>query len=121
MVARRFIVIAKNAGAFIFAFELGFNRYIRKAKEFFPNIDTNFLILIDLDAQSLIKEVLRGDPYSFVVATNTILDIKMEIIDANFKVKDNPPLKASGVEKGKSSSSLYPKPSRAPRSKRRRK
>lgn len=84
MLARRFIAIFENMGAFVFAFELGFNRCIRKVKEFFLNIATNFLILIDLDAQSLIEDVLGGDPYSFVVATNAVMDVGIDIANSNF-------------------------------------
>lgn len=47
--ARRFIAIVKNSKVFLSIFELDFNMCIQKAKEFFPNIDTNFLTLIDLD------------------------------------------------------------------------
>lgn len=61
---------------------------------------------------------MEEDSTSFVVACNAILDVGIEIADANFIVEDDPPLEASGVEKGKSSSSLYPKPLKAPRSKR---
>lgn len=56
--------ITKNTSIFSFTFELGFNRCILMAKKFFPNLDTNLLTLIDLDAWSLIKEVLEDDPYS---------------------------------------------------------
>lgn len=51
------MAIAQNSRIFFFNFEMGFDRYIREAKEFFLNIDPVFFTLIDLDAQSLIKEV----------------------------------------------------------------
>lgn len=50
--------IANNNDIFFFTFELDFNKYIWKAKGFFPNIDPNFLILTYLDAQFLIEKVL---------------------------------------------------------------
>lgn len=50
MMARRFIAITDNMKVFIFAFELGFYRCIHKAKKFYPNIDSNFLTLINLNA-----------------------------------------------------------------------
>lgn len=53
--ASRFQALTDNNGIFFFSFELDFNRFIHKAKEFFPNIDMNFLTLIDLDFQSSIK------------------------------------------------------------------
>lgn len=48
----------------MFTFELGFNRCIWKVK-FDPNMDPNFLTLIDLDVESLIEEVLGRNMYSF--------------------------------------------------------
>lgn len=47
--ARRYQAIANNTGIFFSVFELDFNRCIRKAKKFFPNIDPNFLTLTDLN------------------------------------------------------------------------
>lgn len=120
IIARRFITIVENMEAFIFTFKLGFNRCIRKAKEFFPNIDLNFLILIDLNAQSLMEEVVGGD-LTFVEATTTVLDMGLEIANSGLTIEDDPPLEALGSEKDKGSSSLFPKPLKAPRSKKKRK
>lgn len=52
-------------------------------KEFFPNIDLNFLTLIDLDHDLLIEEIIRGDPISFMVASNAILDERERIVDVD--------------------------------------
>lgn len=38
-------------------------------------MDPNLFTLMDLDAQSLIGEVMEGDPTSFVEATSAILDV----------------------------------------------
>lgn len=116
MVARRFIEIAKNIEVFFFAFQLGFNRCIDKAKEFYPNVDPNFLTLTDMDAKSFIKEVMGGDPTSLVEVAHAVLDEGKRIINLDL-VEDDPPLAALVDEKGKRSSSLYPKPPRVPRSK----
>lgn len=116
--ASKYIAIAKNIRVFFFAFEPGFNKSIQKIKEFFLNIATNFLTLTNLDAQSLIKEVLGEDPYSFIKVANTILDKGLEIIDYGPLVQDDPPLKHVGApssEKEKGPNPSFPKPLRAPR------
>lgn len=77
--ARRQQAISENTSNFFFAFELSFNRYIQKAKEFFPNINPHFLTLIDLNVQSLIDEVLRGDIYTFINIANVALGVGLEM------------------------------------------
>lgn len=104
MAARGFISIAKNTKVFFFTFKLGFNRCIQKVKEFYLNIDSNFLTLTDLDVQSLIKEVMEGYPTSFVEVANAIED---------------DPVLGSLIDKGPSL--LFAKPQRAPRSKKKKK
>lgn len=60
--------------------------------------------MTNLDVESLIEEVMEGEPISFVQVPNTILDITGRIGDNDFVVEDNPPLsKTSNDEKGKSS------------------
>lgn len=91
----------------------------QKAKEFYSNMDTNFLTLTDLDFESLKVEVMGGDLISFMEIAHAILDVGGRIIDDDFIVKDDSPLESPSVEKGKSSDSFYskPKPPKAPRSK----
>lgn len=71
-----------------------------------------------MDAESLIEEVMEGDPISFVQAANAVLDTAGNIASADFMVENNfPSLNALIDKKGKSPSSSYPKPLRALRSK----
>lgn len=88
---RRFITITENMKIFFFAFELGFNRCILKVKEFFSNIDKLFLTLTDLDAQSLIKEVMKGDLYSFMASVIVALDRGLKIAAFDPPSEDGPP------------------------------
>lgn len=111
--ARRFIAIAENLE--VFYFELGFNRYIQKLKEFFPNINTNFLALTDLNAQSLIEEV-GSDPYFFMATVTTTLNKRLDIATPGPLSRDDPPL-SSKMDKGTSPS--FAKPLRAQKSRRR--
>lgn len=60
-------------------------------KEFYPNIDPNFLMLRDLDAQLLIEQVMGGDPTSFMVAASVVLDAGIDIANFDFQVEDDPP------------------------------
>lgn len=90
----RYQAIVNNTGIFFFAFELCFNRWIQKAKEFFPNIDPNILTLIDMDAQFLIDEVLRGDPYTFIDIVGAALDVGLEMTTFSLPVEDDPLLRA---------------------------
>lgn len=106
-VARRFIALFENIGAFIFIFELGFNRCIRKVKKLFPNIDPNFLTLMNQDAQSLIEKILGENPSSFVEVANSILDAGIEIVDTGPPAKDYPP-SSSLIDKGPSPSLAKP-------------
>lgn len=87
-------------------------------KEFYLNIDLNFYIPTYLDAQSLIEEMLGGDPWSFIEAANVVLDMEMEIAKTGLLAKDGPPL-SSGADKDPSPS--FTKPSKAARSKTRKK
>lgn len=112
--ARRFIAIAKNSEVFFFAYELDFNRCIQKMKDFFPNIDTNFLTLTNLDAQSLIDEAMKEDVYSFMVTVTATLNKKSETTALGPPSKDDPSLNVE-VDKGPSFS--FSKPTKAPRSK----
>lgn len=61
--ARRYQAITKNIVSSL------------KAKEFFLNVDPNFLTLADLDAQPLIDKFLWGVPYTFIDTTSVALDI----------------------------------------------
>lgn len=61
---------------------------------------------------------MKGDPISFVQATNIVLDITEKIADDDFMVEGDPPFSKILIdEKGKSPSSSCLRPSRAARSK----
>lgn len=115
---RRFIAITENSKVLFFSYQLGFNKFIQKAKEFFPNIHTNFLTLADLDSPSLNEEVMGGDMYSFMVMVITTLDKRFGTTTFDPSSEGDPPL-SSKMDQGPNPS--FAKPPRAPRSKKKKK
>ncbi|KAG1327581.1 hypothetical protein COCNU_01G015150 [Cocos nucifera] len=73
--ATRIWAIIENTGIFFWAYEMVFNNYIEKIKKFFPNIDTAFLILMDIDA----KKQIWSAPNTYVRLTRTSLNMAIEI------------------------------------------
>lgn len=93
---------------------MGFNRCISKIKELYTDIDIDLLILIDLDSESLIEEVIKGDLVTFVQVADIVLYTIGRIVDDNFEVEDDlPVLKTSNNDKGRGSCSSCSKPLRA--------
>ena len=101
----RFKVIAENTGLFFFSFELGYNRCLKKFQEHFQDVDTNFLTLIDFDDDSLMEDIMGGDPACFVITGSTVLDEAGRIADEDFRVEHDPQVRrtSSGPrDKGRS-------------------
>lgn len=79
----------------------------RRQRNLFPNIDIGFLTLTDLDAQSLIDEVMKGDVYSFIMIVTTTMDKRLDLVALDLQLEDDL-VPNRGDDKGPSSSSANP-------------
>lgn len=86
-VARRYIVIVKNMGVFIFSFELGI------AKKFFLNIDPDFFYTNGPRCSVTSRGGVRRRLVLFYRSYSVVLDVEIEIADFGPRVKNDPPSK----------------------------
>lgn len=74
-------------------------------------MDSNFLTLTNMHAQSMKDKVLGGDPYTFINIIDATLEVGLEIATFGPPVKDNLPMecaKASRVRRIKVPVPLLP-------------
>lgn len=83
-------------------------------KEFFSNIETNFLTLTNLDMPLLVDEVMKGDVYYFMMTITTTLDKWAKLIALGLQSKGDLPL---SYEEERGPNFSLAKPSKALRSK----